>query len=81
MKGSIKKKSKLDTTADFKAPTVMHEKVLTTIRREKDTLELALHNEKNARRILEDENEEMRKRLREYESDVKSAYQIKQMLQ
>ena len=39
----------------------MHENVLASLRREKDSLSLALHSEKNTRRILENENEELRR--------------------
>jgi hypothetical protein len=53
---------------------MMREKVINTIRRERDTLELVFHNEKNARRILEDENEELKRRLKDFESDVRNAY-------
>jgi len=40
---------------------MLHENVVNSLIREKDSLALSLHAEKNARRLLEVENEELRR--------------------
>ena len=63
-KGRSSQKNLLDAL-EYKPPTQIHEQVVASLRREKESLQIAFHSEKNQRKIIEQENDQLRKQLLE----------------
>lgn len=70
--GKRKSGSKTNTdSAEYRAPSMLHEQVVVTLRREKDSLQLALSSELHHRRALEQENETLKRQLLEQERELR----------
>lgn len=50
---------------------MVHEQVVASLRREKDSLQAALSSEIGSRRALEQENEALRRKVLEYENTLR----------
>lgn len=54
---------------------------MTSLRREKDSLQLALNTEINNRRVVESENEQLRRQVMDYEREMREMRQSRDNLE
>lgn len=67
-------------TGEYKPSSHIHEQAVHNLLKEKDTLQVSLHHEKSHMRVIENENEQLKRSLYLVESEVREMKRLKEML-